>query len=209
MKINFLVVALGVLCLSGANVFAADGVAYSNYVEQLNLTPEQLVQAQKISQNEQALRKELLESVAQFRAQTKTKAESIKENSLKEFMEILTDEQKAKFATLQNPNLTSVAENAAVEVEKAVVEAENEEVAESGKEALETVETESLAEKTAEVVEEKVQEAKAVAEEVADKAVEATETAKEKMTEAVDSINEVKAEDSKELDIIEDDPMLN
>ena len=205
MKINFLVVALGVLCLSGANVFAADGAAYSNYVEQLNLTPEQLVQAQKISQNEQALRKELLESVAQFRMQVRTKAESIKENSLKEFMEILTDEQKAKFATMQNPNLTSVA----VEVEKAVVEAENEEVAESGKEALETVETESLAEKTAEVVEEKVQEAKAVAEEVADKAVEATETAKEKMTEAVDSINEVKAEDSKELDIIEDDPMLN
>ena len=83
----------------------------SYYVEKLNLTPEQMVRAQEISDTSLAKQKELLQSIENLRQQ----AYDLEKNSLTDFEAILTDEQRVVFNQLRN-------EKDAVEVQNTVTD---------------------------------------------------------------------------------------
>ena len=75
----------------------------SYYVQNLNLTPEQIDKAQRISEAGQAKKEELLRQIEELRRE----AYNLEAGSLIAFEAILTDDQKAAFHELQNGADTS------------------------------------------------------------------------------------------------------
>ena len=69
----------------------------SYYVQKLNLTPEQIIKAQEISNASHAKQEQLLKNIEDLRAQ----AHELENSSLSDFVAILTDEQKIEFNKLQ------------------------------------------------------------------------------------------------------------
>lgn len=70
----------------------------SYYVQNLNLTPEQISKAQKISDESRAQQEQLLQNIQTLRQQ----AHDLEEKSLSDFEAILTEEQKTDFNRLKN-----------------------------------------------------------------------------------------------------------
>ena len=70
----------------------------SYYVQKLNLSPEQIAQAQKISDKAHDEQEQILQSIENLRQQ----AHELEQRSLTDFEAILTDEQRNLFAQLRN-----------------------------------------------------------------------------------------------------------
>ncbi len=75
---------------------ALNDVSY--YISKLKLNPEQLEEAQKISENGRLFREQILHSLELLQKQINT----LEDKNLKEFEKILTDEQKMMFDELKS-----------------------------------------------------------------------------------------------------------
>lgn len=74
-----------------------DNTNISYYVQNLNLTPEQIGMAQRISDESRAKQEQLLQDIQALRQ----RAHEIEEKSLTDFEEILTPKQKTEFLRLR------------------------------------------------------------------------------------------------------------